>query len=140
MKESDHNKLISKPSLKKSFLFGVASGTAMVMFIMAARLMGNAFSLPELAADWFTAFLPPRVLDFLLLRLSFSAKPLMFVGLLLAQVVAGGVLAVIVWASGRPVADTRIRTLAASLGIRVGAVVAQYDDSRARVWRRRFCL
>ena len=95
MKESDHRKLISKPSLKKSFLFGVASGTAMVMFIMAARLMGNAFSLPELAADWFTAFLPPRVLDFLLLRLSFSAKPLMFVGLLLAKVVAGGVLAVI---------------------------------------------
>ena len=95
MKESDHRKLISKPSLKKSFLFGVASGTAMVMFIMVARLMGNAFSLPELAADWFTAFLPPRVLDFLLLRLSFSAKPLMFVGLLLAKVVAGGVLAVI---------------------------------------------
>lgn len=82
-------------TVRKSFWFGAVAGAVMVSFIIAMRTLGNAQSLPELAADWFTVFLPAAFLDFLLETLVFSAKPLMFLGLLLTQIVVGGLLAVL---------------------------------------------
>lgn len=82
-------------TVRKGFWFGVVAGAAMVFFIIAMRTLANAQSLPELAADWFTKFLPATLLDFLLETLVFSAKPLMFAGLLLAQIIIGGLLGVL---------------------------------------------
>ena len=82
-------------SVRKGFWFGAVAGTAMVFFIITMRTLVNAQSLPELAADWFTLSLPASLLDFLLETLVFSAKPLMFVGLLLAQIIIGGLLGVL---------------------------------------------
>ncbi len=82
-------------TVRKGFWFGAVAGSAMVFFIITMRTLVNAQSLPELAADWFTVFLPATLLDFLLETLVFSAKPLMFVGLLLAQIIVGGLLGVL---------------------------------------------
>ena len=82
-------------TVRKSFWFGVVAGTIMVVFIITTRTLGSSQSLPELAADWFTVFLPASLLDFLLETLVFSAKPLMFAGLLIAQIIIGGLLGVL---------------------------------------------
>ena len=69
---------------------GLLAGLAMVVFTVAARLVTGAFTVTELAADWFTAVLPPSIVDYLLESLTFSTKPMMFAGLLVAQVLVGG--------------------------------------------------
>ena len=69
---------------------GLAAGLAMVLATAAVRLLIGSLTITELAADWLTATLHPTVIDFLLERLSTSAKPSMFVGLLAAQVMFGG--------------------------------------------------
>ena len=77
---------------RQGFLFGLLAGVAMVFFTVAIRLLGDTLSITELAADRFTELLPSAVLDFLLETLTFSAKPLMFAGILIAQVLLGGAL------------------------------------------------
>ena len=73
---------------------GLAAGVAMVSATVAVRLLLGSVTITELAADWLTMTLPPATIDFLLERLSTYAKPSMLVGLLAAQVVAGGAVGV----------------------------------------------
>jgi hypothetical protein len=54
----------------------------MVAFTIAVRVLLNALTITELAADWFPSVLPPEGIDYLLESLSSSAKPLMFASLL----------------------------------------------------------
>ena len=76
-----------------SAVAGLAAGTAMVAYTLAARDAFGALTITELAADWFTSVMPPELIDYLLETLSYSAKPLMFAGMLVAQVLVGGLLA-----------------------------------------------
>ena len=76
---------------RRGLVLGLIAGLAMVVFTVAARLVSNALTITELAADWFTEYLPPAIIDYLLETLTFSTKPLMFAGLLVAQVLVGGV-------------------------------------------------
>ena len=98
-----------RATLKHGAGFGLVAGAAMVLFSLVARLAWSALSITELAADWFTALLPGHAIDFLLENLSFSAKPLMFLGLSIAQVTVGGILGVVyVWfTQRRPAVETR---------------------------------
>ena len=73
---------------------GLAAGVAMVSATVAVRLLLGSVTITELAADWLTMTLPPATIDFLLERLSTYAKPSMLVGLLAAQLVAGGAVGV----------------------------------------------
>ena len=72
------------------FAFGLIAGMAMVVATVGVRVFWGTVTLTELAADWFTETLPPEAIDLLLETLSFSAKPLMFASLLVAQVLVGG--------------------------------------------------
>jgi DMSO/TMAO reductase YedYZ molybdopterin-dependent catalytic subunit len=86
---------LAEYSLKRGLTSGLIAGGFMVLATIVLRLTVSAFSITELAADWFTSVLPGQVIDFLLETLSFSAKPLMFVGLLVAQVIIGGLLGIL---------------------------------------------
>ena len=99
---------LPRATLKHGAGFGLAAGAAMILFSLVARLAWGALSITELAADWFTTLLPGHTLDFLLENLSFSAKPLMFLGLSIAQVMVGGIFGVAyVWlANRRPAPDS----------------------------------
>ena len=79
--------------VRKHFLWGATGAVGMVLFTFAVRSVVRALSMLELAADWFTMHLPPELFDLLLENLLFNAKPLMFAGLVAAQVIAGGALA-----------------------------------------------
>ncbi len=76
-----------------SAVAGLAAGLAMVAYTLAVRVAFGALTITELAADWFTTVIPPELIDYLLETLSYSAKPLMFAGMLVAQVLVGGLLA-----------------------------------------------
>ncbi len=76
-----------------SAVAGLAAGLAMVAYTLAVRVAFGALTITELAADWFTSVVPPEMIDYLLETLSYSAKPLMFAGMLVAQVLVGGLLA-----------------------------------------------
>ena len=76
-----------------SAIAGLAAGLAMVAYTLAVRVAFGALTITELAADWFTSVLPPEMIDYLLESLSYSAKPLMFAGMLVAQVLVGGLVA-----------------------------------------------
>ena len=91
MTEPAHTQSYSGATAKRGLVFGLLAGAAMVFATVAMRLTGNALSITELAAERFTEILPGAVIDFLLETLTFSAKPLMLVGLLIAQVMVGGV-------------------------------------------------
>lgn len=69
---------------------GLVSGLIMTLFLVALRFAMNAPVYPEVLADGLTRATPPAVFDFVLARLQVSAKPLMFGGLLVGQVLAGG--------------------------------------------------
>ncbi len=83
---------VSRNSRVTGAVAGLASGLAMIAYTLAVRVILDALTITELAADWFTSVLPPEVIDYLLETLSYSAKPLMFMGLLVAQVLVGGLL------------------------------------------------
>ena len=71
---------MERTHLRGGAVAGLLAGTAMLLFLVAFRLVLGAPSLLELAADWFTTVLPPRAFAFLLDRLLTSAKPLLYVG------------------------------------------------------------
>ena len=75
--------------VKRGLIAGLKATAAMILVMFALRFLFGVPSLTEIAADWFSAFLPGRVVDFLLETLSFSAKPLMFAGLLVLQIMSG---------------------------------------------------
>ena len=76
-------------TLRWGLLSGLIAGALMVFVTLAIRLAWDVSSITELAADWLTATLPGRVVDWLLETLSFRAKPLMFTGLLISQTLVG---------------------------------------------------
>ncbi len=75
---------------KQGLLFGLMAGLAATLFTVVTRFAWSSLTITELAADWFTTVIPAPLFDYLLETLSFSAKPLMFIGLLVAQVLVGG--------------------------------------------------
>ncbi len=89
--------------------YGLIAGVSMVVATVAARVIWGSITVTELAADWFTETIPPEAIDFLLSLLSTTAKPLMFAGLLVAQVVVGvGLGAGYAWqAQHRPLSGVR---------------------------------
>ncbi len=92
MSNDTHTQSETRLSARTGALAGTTAGAAMVLATLALRPAVSASSITELAADWFTDLLPGAAIDFLLTALTFSAKPLMFVGLLLAQIIIGGAL------------------------------------------------
>ena len=76
----------------RGLIAGLKAAALMVLVMLALRFLFGVPSITEIAADWFSAFLPGRVVDFLLETLSFSAKPLMFAGLLTLQIMLGSLL------------------------------------------------
>ncbi|MCH7801011.1 MAG: molybdopterin-dependent oxidoreductase [Chloroflexi bacterium] len=85
----------SRVSVVGGLAIGLTAGFVMVFLTIVLRFASDSLSITELAADWFTSQVPGEVLDFLLETLSFSAKPLMFAGLLIAQIIIGGALGVV---------------------------------------------
>lgn len=73
-------------------MLGLISGIVMVAFTISVRLAWRSVTITELAADWFTAFLPTQLFDWLLNTLSFYAKPTMFASLVVVQILVGGLL------------------------------------------------
>ena len=104
-----------------SAIAGLAAGLAMVAYTLAVRVAFGALTITELAADWFTSVIPPEMIDYLLETLSYSAKPLMFAGMLVAQVLVGGLIGVAFvaipksWPTARLPGWTRAPLLATAL-------------------------
>ncbi|MBI4200335.1 MAG: molybdopterin-dependent oxidoreductase [Chloroflexi bacterium] len=70
---------------------GLLAGGVMALSMVAVRLGAGAPTTADLLADTLTRLMPPALFDFLLERLRFVAKPLLFAGVLAAQVgLAGG--------------------------------------------------
>ena len=85
----------------KGGLAGLGAGVAMALLMAALRLGFGILSLPEVLADWFTRILPPAVFDFLLATFQTWAKPLMFLGLMLALTLVGGAFGMVYAVYGR---------------------------------------
>ena len=75
------------------FIIGTLASLVMILFMVALRFALDTPILYEVMADWLTRLTPAAAFDFALERLQVGAKPLMFAGLLVAQVVAGAGLA-----------------------------------------------
>lgn len=84
------------------FLTGVAAGGAFVVVELLGRVIGGVPTLPELFQDRLILLLPGPVFSFLLGRLFYLGKPLLFVGLLLLQFVLAGLGGVIVACQRQP--------------------------------------
>ncbi len=104
---------------RKHFLWGALGAVGMALFTFAVRSVVSAQSVLELAADWFTMHLPPELFDLLLENLLFNAKPLMFAGLVVAQVIAGGALAALYgrYAAGRATSELLVWVYALGFGL-----------------------
>jgi DMSO/TMAO reductase YedYZ molybdopterin-dependent catalytic subunit len=74
---------------------GLVSGLVMTLLLVALRFTLGAPVLPEVLADGLTRATPPEIFDLVLTHLQVSAKPLMFGGLLVGQVLGGGGLGVL---------------------------------------------
>ena len=71
---------------------GFIAGLIMTVFLVALRFALDTPVILEVLADWLTKITPAVIFDFVLERFQVSAKPLMFVGLLVGQVVVGAAL------------------------------------------------
>ena len=71
---------------------GLIAGVIMTVLLVALRFTMNSVVFPEVMADWLTQVTPGAIFDFVLEHLQVKAKPLMYVGLLIAQVGLGGAL------------------------------------------------
>ena len=98
-------------SKKVAFLVGAAGGLAMTVSLLTLRFALETQVITEVLADWFTSLLPGRVFDYLLETFQFNAKWILFSGLLVGQVVVGGLLGIayVRWA---PIAESDGRRLA----------------------------
>src|SRR5712691_6717654 len=77
---------------------GAVAGLMMVACMLVLRVLTGVPALPELFQDQVVALLPGSVFGFVLDRLQFAAKPLLFVGLASLGVPGGAVLG---WLYGR---------------------------------------
>ena len=82
-------------TLRARVAIGLTASVIMTVLMVGMRFALDTPILPEVMADWATSVTPPAVFDFILTRLQVSAKPLMFGGLLLGQVLAGAALGVL---------------------------------------------
>lgn len=80
---------------KRGALAGAGAGLIMTVVMMVTRFVLNAVSLPELLSEWIVSITPAVVFAAVLGVLEAYAKPLLFVGLLFAQVAVGGFLGVL---------------------------------------------
>ncbi len=119
MNETPSRNMTQWTDARKHFAWGVLGAAAMALFTFAARSVASAQSVLELAADWFTMHLPPELFDLLLENLLFNAKPLMFAGLLVAQLLLGGALSALYGHYAAGYARTEIRVWVFSLGFGV---------------------
>ena len=119
MNDTPHCKGTLWADARKHFAWGALGAAAMTLFTFAARSLASAQSVLELAADWFTMHLPPELFDLLLESLLFNAKPLMFAGLLAAQVALGGALAALYgrYAAGYARSEIRVWVFALGFGV-----------------------
>ena len=84
-------------NLRARVAIGLIASTIMTVLMVGMRFALDTPILPEVMADWATSVTPPAVFDFILTRLQVSAKPLMFAGLLLGQVLAVGLVGALFW-------------------------------------------
>ncbi len=77
------------------FWVGIASGVVMTLALVALRFAMGSSTFSEALADWATRVTPPATFDFVLTHLQVNAKPLLFAGVLVAQVIAGGGLGIL---------------------------------------------
>lgn len=85
-----------RPSTARTwFLEGALSALVISALMVAARFLFGYPTFFDLAENWITRLIPASVFAFLLDRLYYSAKPLLFVGFLLGQVVVGGLAAIL---------------------------------------------
>ena len=119
MNDTPHRKGTLWADARKHFAWGALGAAAMTLFTFAARSLASAQSVLELAADWFNMHLPPELFDLLLESLLFNAKPLMFAGLLAAQVALGGALAALYGRYAAVYARSEIRVWVFALGFGV---------------------
>lgn len=101
----------------------------MTVLMVGMRFALDTPILPEVMADWATSVTPATVFDFILTWLQVSAKPLLFVGLLLGQLLGGGALGLLYtrYSSALPFEEsqpwTRGLALAAVLWLVVAALL-----------------
>src|SRR5262249_51206183 len=85
----------SWPRLPEGFSDGLVAGCVLVTVELAARVLFIVRTLPELIQDRLVQILPGPVFAWVLPHLLYLGKPSLFVGLLVAQVVAGGFIGVL---------------------------------------------
>lgn len=96
---------------------GLLAGIVSTSLGVVARFSAGLPTVFDLSENWLTRSIPTVVFAFLLDRLQYSAKPLLFVGLLLLQVVLGAVFGALVAAfSGLYSPKGRQRVVALTLG------------------------
>jgi DMSO/TMAO reductase YedYZ molybdopterin-dependent catalytic subunit len=86
----------------KSFWIGAGAGCTFVAVELLGRFVAGVPTLPELIQDRLVLLLPGPVFSFVLDRLLYLGKPSLFVGLLLLQVVLGGLIGLAVARWGNP--------------------------------------
>lgn len=80
------------------FVAGVEAGILASLLMLVFKRMWEVATLPDIVADGIVQLVPSRVFAFLLLNLREDAKPLLFISLIVAQVVLGGLIG---WAYAR---------------------------------------
>jgi DMSO/TMAO reductase YedYZ molybdopterin-dependent catalytic subunit len=75
----------------RSFWIGVVAGFAFLTAELAGRVLARVPTLPELVQDRLVLIVPGQVFSFLLDRLHYGGKPVLFVGLILLQLMLAGV-------------------------------------------------
>lgn len=85
----------------RNFWYGTAAGCVFVVVSLLARAADAVPTLPELAQDRLVLLLPGPLFSLLLDRFLYLGKPLLFASLLLAEVVAGGLVGLLIGRLGR---------------------------------------
>src|SRR5579884_2850645 len=80
--------------LTDSFVTGALAGTVAASVAVLGRFAVESPTFFDLTENWITGVMPSVVFAFLLDHLMYAAKPLLFVGVLVAQILAGGVLGI----------------------------------------------
>ncbi len=100
--------MTTRQLVRAGALAGIVAMLVMIIGQAIARLGAGAPMFPDLFEDAFTRAIPPAIFARVLDALKFQAKPLLFVGILLLQVVAGaliGIVFALIW--GREIPGIR---------------------------------
>ena len=102
----------------RGFWTGVAGGGAFILVELLGRTLGGVPTVPELVQDRLVRVLPGPVFGFMLEHLLYLGKPLLFAGLLGAQLILAGLGGLVVGRWGHPFA------LSAALWLLTGGLLA----------------